>query len=98
MGVDLLFFGGSQWPDLAVIASLAIASTLFVHCDLIRRPWYLTFLAVMAIAHLGLVLAFPGAAFNRSELGLFTAADVLGVLGLAFGLEEFVSLRKLAAA
>ena len=98
MRIDLLFFGGGQSADLAVIAFLAIASTVFVHCNLLRRPWFRTFLAVTAVAHLGVVTAFLGPDLDSSDFRLVASMDVLAVIGLAFGLEKLVSLRTLTRA
>lgn len=98
VGVDLVLFPSGQLADLAVIAFLAMASTVFVHFNLVRRAWFLTFVAVATAAHLGLVIAFPDADFGVSDFKLLASADVLGVVSLVFGLEKLLSLRKLTAA
>ena len=94
LGAGLLFFSGDRWFELGIIAFGAIAATVFVQRHLLRRVWFLTFLAVMVVAHLGLVLAFPFTDLDRSSFKLVALADVLGVLGLGFGLEKLASLRE----
>ena len=70
MRIDLLFFG-DRASDVAAIAFLTIASTLFVHCNLMRRPWFLTFVAIAAAAHLALAMMFPGADLDPAQFRLF---------------------------
>ena len=93
MHIDLLFFGASQSNDVAVIAILAIASTLFVHGNLLRHTWFLTFLAITSVVHLGLVAAFQGTDLDHNEFRLFLLTDALAQVGLAFALEKLVLLR-----
>lgn len=93
MRIDLLFFG-DQAPGLAVIPFLAIAATLFVHCNLMRRPWFLTFLAVTAATHLAVVIMFPGAHLDPNQFKLFAVSDTLAVISLAFCVEKLVALRQ----
>lgn len=94
MPSELSFFGGPRSADLEVIALLAIASTVFVHCNLLRRTWFLAFLAVAAVIQLCLVIAFLGIDLDRREFRLFASTDVLAFVGLAFCLEKLVSLRE----
>ena len=93
MRIDLLTFGNAA-PDLAVIAFFAIAATLFVHCNLMRRTWFLGFLAVAAAVHLAVVMMFPGADLDPVQFKMFAFSDVLAVIGLVFVVEKLLSLRK----
>ena len=93
MRTDLLFFGTSQSNDVAVVAILAIASILFVHGNLLRHTWFLTFLAITSLVQLGLVVAFQGTDLDPNEFRLFLSTDALAQVGLAFALEKLVLLR-----
>jgi hypothetical protein len=95
MRINLLFFGAGQSTDVAVIAILAIASTAFVHANLLRHTWFLTFLGITSVVHLGLVVAVPRTDLDFNEFRLFLSTDVLAQVGLAFALEKLVSLRTL---
>lgn len=92
-GIVLLFVG-EQWAELGTIALGAIATTVFIQRHLLRHWWFLTFIAVMVIAHLGLVLALPWTDLERGSFKLVALGDVVGVLGLAFSLEKLASLRR----
>lgn len=98
MGSDLLVFAGGESTDAAVIAFLAIASTVFVHCNLLRHMWFLAFLAVASVLHLALIVAFPGIDLKADEFRLFVSADVLVFVCSAFALEKLVSHRTLTRA
>ena len=89
-GAGLLLFGGEQWAEPGTIAFGAIAATMFIQRRLLRRPWFIAFLSLMVIAHLGLVLAFPVTDLSRGEFKAFAFADMVGVLALAFGLEKLM--------
>ena len=93
MRIDLLSLGSAA-PDLAVIAFFAIAATMFVHCNLMRRTWFLGFLAVAAAVHLALVMMFPGMDLDPVQFKLFAFTDVLAVIGLVFVVEKLLSLRE----
>ena len=93
VGVGLMFFG-ERWAELGTIAFAAVAVTVFIQRRLLRRPWFLAFVALMVIAQLSLVLAFPWADLDRSEFKIFALADMLVVLGLSFALEKLVTILK----
>ena len=93
MRIDLLSFGNAA-PDRAVIAFFAIAATLFVHCNLMRRTWFIGFLAAAAAAHLALVMMFPSVDLDPVQFKMFAFSDVLAVIGLVFVVEKLLSLRK----
>jgi hypothetical protein len=92
-GGSLILFGGEQWFQPGIIAFGAIATTLFIQRRLLRRPWFMAFVALMVIAHLGLVLAFPATDLSREEVNALAFADIVGVLALAFGLEKLMLRR-----
>lgn len=91
-GAGLLLVGGDQWFDPGIIAVTAVGTTAFVQRRLLRRRWFMIFLAAMVMLHLGLVLAFP-VDLARSEFKLWAIADTVGVLGLSFGLERLMAPR-----
>ena len=92
LGAGLLYLGGDQWFQLALIGYAAVATTVVVYRDLLRQVWFKVFVAAMVLLHLGLVLVFP-ADLNRSEFKLLAIADVVGVLGLACALNKLMARR-----
>lgn len=93
MRIDLLSLGSAA-PDLAVIAFFAIAATLFVHCNLMRRTWFLGVLAVVAAVHVVVLMMFPGMDLDPGQFKMFAFSDVLAVIGLVFVVEKLLSLRE----
>ena len=92
LGAGLLLVGGDQWFQVALIGYTAVATTVVVYRDLLRRVWFKVFLAAMVLLHLGFVLVFPED-LDRSEFKLLLIADVVGVLGLACALNKLMSRR-----
>lgn len=93
---SLLLLGGREYAVTGAIAFGAIASTVFIQRRLLRRPWFIVFVAVMVIAHTGLVLAFPGfdRDLQRGGVKLIALADIVGVLVLAYGLQKLMLRSK----
>jgi len=93
-GIGLIYFGAERWFTFGVLAFMTIGGTVFIQRRLLRRPWFLTFVAIMVIGHLAFVLAFPDAALERSEARMLAAADIGGLIALSFGLEKLMSRPK----
>lgn len=89
----LLWFGGEQWFELGIIAFSAMASTVFIQRRLLRRKWFIAFVALMVIAHITPVLSFPEPDLSRGEFKALALTDVVAVLALAFGLEKLMLNR-----
>jgi hypothetical protein len=92
-GGSLIAFGGDEWFQLGVISLSAVAATALIQRHLVRKPWFLAFLALMIAAHLGAVLAYPAPDLSRGAFGLLALADLIAVLALAMGLEKIVAGR-----
>ena len=90
-GGSLIVLGGDEWFQLGVISLSAVATTAFIQRHLARTPWFLAFLGLMIVAHLGVVLAYPAPDLSRGAFGLLALADVIAVLALAMGLEKIVA-------